>query len=118
MPVVHVRALDPGVAGDGLPVVATAVARSTPCDVGDVWCTLQTLAAQTIGERPLGDEGGIAYVDVWLRSRPNDPEAGSRALEAACRAVAELLAIPVEDVWGALHPVEPGRVFAGGRLLT
>lgn len=118
MPVVHVRALDPGVAGDGLGGVAAAVARSTPCDVGDVWCTLQPLAAQTIGADAVAAGGGIAYVDVWLRPRPDDPDAGSRALEAACRAVAELLATPVEDVWGALHPVEPGRVFAGGRLLT
>lgn len=118
MPVVHVRALAPGAAGDGLPGVAAAVARATPCGVDDVWCTLQSLTAQTIGARPIAGDGAIAYVDVWLRPRPDDPGAGPRALEAACRAAAEMLAIPAEDVWGALHPVEPAHVFAGGRLLT
>jgi hypothetical protein len=121
MPVVHVRALPPGrPVAAGLVEVARAVAAAVPCDLGSVWCTFQELAAQAVGDRvPAAGEGvgQIAYVDVWQRDRPADPGAAAGALEAACRATAAWLGLPVEDVWGALHPVEPGRVFAGGGLV-
>lgn len=119
MPVVHLRslAIDAGAADSALPAIAAAVAAAAPCEPDDVWCTFQLLQSQTIGELGIAGTSRIAYVDVWMRPRPEDERACLRALEAACRAAATVLGIPVEDVWGALHPVEPGRVFAGGALL-
>lgn len=117
MPVVHVRSLavdEPEVAGL-LVEVARRVAAETPCALDDVWCTFQPLTAQTLGGRVVRDEGRIVYVDVWMRARG---EPAARALAAACAAAAAGTGVPAEDVWGALHPVEPGRVFAGGSVIT
>jgi hypothetical protein len=112
MPVIHVRTtptsgLD---AASALGGIARSVAAAVPCAVDGVWCTFVPLAAQTIGDR----EGRIVYVDVWIRPREGDAPAAGRALEAACRAAATGFGVPLEDVWGTLRPVEPGRVFAGG----
>ncbi len=119
MPAVHIRSLrlDADRAREGLPAIARAVAEATPCSVPGVWVTFQPLDVQSLGERIILEEGRIAYVDVWIREREDDPEAVQRALVAACRATAEALGIPVEDVWGTLRLVEPGRVFAGGDLI-
>ncbi|HYJ59926.1 MAG TPA: hypothetical protein VE032_00500 [Actinomycetota bacterium] len=118
MPVVHVRAapFDRGDAATTLRAVAAAVAAAVPCEERGVWCTFATIDVQTVGADVREGEGRIAYVDVWLRPRDDD-EAGARALEAACRAAAAGLGLPVEDVWGTLRPVRPGRVFAGGALV-
>jgi len=118
MPVVHVRALESDVAAmtAALPAIAAAVASAVPCALDDVWCTMQPLAAETIGERRIDREGRIVYVDVWLRPR-GDADAPGRALQAACVAAAGSLGVPLEDVWGALHRVEPGSTFAGGALV-
>jgi len=118
MPVVHVRAapFDRGDASPALQAIATAVADAVPCEVGDVWCTFSTLDTQTVGTETRDGVGRIVYVDVWIRPRA-DAEAGPRALEAACRAAADAIGLPVEDVWGTLRPIAAGSVFAGGSLV-
>ncbi|MFN8225027.1 MAG: hypothetical protein U0R50_17480 [Gaiellales bacterium] len=119
MPVVHIRSLavDAEAAPATFGIVTRAVAEATPCAVAGVWVTFQPLAAQSLGDEPVSGDGRIAYVDLWLRPRAGDPDAGGRALAAACRGVADGLGLPAEDVWGALHLVEPGAVFAGGSLV-
>lgn len=101
---------------DALARVTLRVAEEVPCERAGVWCTFQELAAETVGGRAVDGDGRIVYVDVWMRPR-DDVDAPGRALSAACHAVAEGLGVPLEDVWGALHDVEPGRVFAGGELI-
>lgn len=119
MPTVHVRSVqaDAAAARGGLPEIARAVARAVPCSVDGVWVTFQVLEVETLGERYVDGDGRIAYVDVWIRPRDSDPGAAPRALVAACESTAAMLGIPVEDVWGTLGLVEPGRVFAGGGLV-
>ena len=118
MPTIHVRAnaTDRAAAAGTLAGIAHAVAAATGGEEGNVWCTFTALDVQTVGTDVREDHGRIVYVDVWIRPR-DDPDAMARALEAACRAAATGLGVPVEDVWGTLRPVEPGRVFAGGGLL-
>jgi hypothetical protein len=53
---------------------------------------------------------------MWIR--PRDPAVRRQALEAACRAAARGLDVPIEDVWAALHLVEAGHVFAGGTVVS
>lgn len=115
MPVIHVRSeeADRAAAPVVLVEVARAVAGAVPCDVDGVWCTFSVLEVGTLGERVVEGGGRIVYVDLWMRER-DDAAASGRALEAACRAAAAGFGVPVEDVWGCLRPVEPGRVFAGG----
>lgn len=119
MPTVHVRSLasDASAAETTLRAVARAVAEVTPCSVSAVWVTFAALEVQTIGERVVVDDSRIVYVDLWMRRRPEDPEAPARALAAACGAAAAGVGVPVEDVWGTVRLVEPGRVFAGGALV-
>ena len=119
MPVIHVRAapFDRGDASAALQAIATAVADAVPCDVGDVWCTFSTVDVQSVGTETRDGVGRIVYVDLWIRPR-EDAAAAPRALEAACRAAAEAIGLPVEDVWGTLRPIEAGSVFAGGSLLA
>jgi len=118
MPAVHVRASpsDRDHAAAALRAVAAAVAAAVPCEERGVWCTFVTIDVQTVGAQVREEEGRIVYVDIWLRPR-DDEGAGARALEAACRATADGLGVPVEDVWGTLRPVHAGRVFAGGALV-
>src|SRR5262245_58278430 len=118
MPTVHVRAnaSDREAAAHTLARVTRDVAAAAGIEEGNVWCTFTAVDVQTVGGEVREDSGRIAYVDVWIRPR-DDPDAMTRALEAACRAAADGLGVPVEDVWGTLRPVEPRRVFAGGGLL-
>jgi hypothetical protein len=118
MPVVHVRgsAIDRGAAAAALADIARDVAAAVPCEERGVWCTFTAADVQTIGHDVRDDAGRIVYVDVWIRPR-EDGAAGSRGLEAACRAAAVGFGVPVEDVWGTLRPVEPMQVFAGGALV-
>jgi hypothetical protein len=118
VPVVHVRALacDLPAAAAALPAIARAVADAVPCTLDGVWCTFQALAAETLGERAVESEGRIVYVDLAIRAR-SDSGAAGRALGAACIAAATAFAVPIEDVWGRLQPVESGSVFAGGGLV-
>lgn len=118
MPVIHVRAgaADRERAPAALAAIARDVAEAVPCDVGGVWCTFQELDVQTVGASLRDGEGRIVYVDVWISPR-DDPGAATRALTAACDATAAGLGIPVQDIWGTLRMVEPGRVFAGGALV-
>lgn len=119
MPTIHVRGTeaDRAAARVALPALARAIAAAVPCTVDGVWCTFAVVDHQTIGERATPVDGRILYLDVWIRPRPDDEAATSRALEAACRAAAEGFGVSLEDVWGTLRPVEPGRVFAGGGLI-
>lgn len=119
MPAIHVRStpIDRERAPAALTAIARAVAAAVPCEIDGVWCTFAALEAQTIGQRATEVEGRIVYVDVWMRQRDGDPPASERALEAACAAAAAGFGVPLEDVWGTLRPVEPGRVFAGGSLV-
>lgn len=116
MPVVHVRALRTleTEVDRVLTQTARAVAAVLDADPHDTWCTFSPLYGESLGTE-LVDEGGIAYVEVWLR--PREPARDRAVLQAACRAVAGALDIPVEDVWGTLRHVEPGQVFAGGSML-
>jgi hypothetical protein len=118
MPTIHVRATstDRGAAAETLATIARDVASATGIEPGHVWCTFSAVDVQTVGTEVREGDGRIVYVDVWMRPR-DDPAAMTRALEAACRAAAGGLGVPVEDVWGTLRPVEPGRVFAGGAML-
>lgn len=120
MPVVHVRSLacDAARADVMLAAVVDAVAAAVPCGPADVWCTFAELGRECTGRQVRTGEGRIAYVDLHLRGRPGDDGVEGRALAAACRAVADGLEISVADVWGAVHPVRPGAVFAGGTLLS
>jgi hypothetical protein len=119
MPAVHVRstATDRDRAPAALAEIARVVAAAVPCQVDGVWCTFTAIDTQAIGERTTDHQGRIVYVDVWIRPRDGDPAADGRALEAACRSAATAFGVPVEDVWGTLRRVEPGRVFAGGALV-
>jgi hypothetical protein len=53
---------------------------------------------------------------MWMR--PREPAIRVQALEAACRAAARGLDVPIEDVWAAQHIVEAGHVFAGGTVVS
>jgi hypothetical protein len=118
MPVVHVRAsaIDRGAAASALAGIARDVAAAVPCEERGVWCTFTPADVQTVGPDVREGAGRIVYLDVWIRPR-EDVAAGSRGLEAACRAAAIGFGVPVEDVWGTLRPVEARRVFAGGSLV-
>lgn len=119
MPVVHVRALPP----DGGPVqvddclrrIAQEVAAVLDADPHGTWCTFTGLDRMSLGTEVVTGAGQIVFVDVWIRSR--DPGLDGRVLTAACAAAAGALGVPIEDVWGTLHTVEPGAVFAGGGLV-
>jgi hypothetical protein len=110
MPTVHIRSVRCRFC------VARAVAGAVPCSLDGVWCTFQELGVETLGDRRVVAMGRIVYVDLAIRAR-GDPGASLRALSAACLAAAVAFGVPVEDVWGLLHPVEPGSVFAGGGLV-
>lgn len=115
---IHVRSgeTDRAAAPVALVDVARAVAGAVPCVVAGVWCTFSAIEVGTLGDRVVEGEGRIVYLDLWMRER-DDARASGRALEAACRAAAAGFGVPVEDVWGSLRPVEPGRVFAGGSVV-
>lgn len=119
MPVIHLRSLAPpggdGQVDEALRGVARAVAAALDDEPAGTWCTFTAVDRHSIGERPVLDEGRIVFLDLWLRPRGTDVDRA--ALEAACRAAAAGLGVPLEDVWATLRPVEPGRVFAGGRLV-
>jgi hypothetical protein len=70
----------------------------------------------SLGERIVEQADRIVYLDMWLR--PRDPDVRSQALEAACRAAARGLDVPLDDVWAAQHLVEAGYVFAGGTVVS
>jgi hypothetical protein len=116
MPVLHVRALPP-LGGDeqldrALRGIAVDVSAVLGADPRGTWCTFTVLDRQSIGEEVVGPDRQIVYLDLWIRSRGQELE--GRALAAACGAAARELGVPLEDVWGTLRHVEPGRVFAGG----
>jgi len=119
MPVVHIRALQPLGVGDGVDDVLRGiggdVSQVLDEDPDGTWCTFAVLDRQSIGQRVVGLDRQIVYIDVWIRSR--GPELDGRVLAAACGAAARGLGVPPEDVWGTLRHVEPGRVFAGGRSI-
>ncbi len=115
MPVVHVRALEPLDTG-GLAAIARAVAAAIGQAPDSTWCTSARIEAMTVGDRATPDTGQIVWVDLWLRRRGQ--AADEAALRAACETAAAVAGVPVEDVWGALHPVEPGTVFAGGAVVS
>ncbi len=107
MPVIHLRATPrPGVA-DAINGVRTAVAAVIGEDPAGTWCTFAPLDIA---------EPQIVYLDPWMLSR--DATVDGAVLSAACEAAAAGLGAPVEDVWGTLSHVEPGRVFAGGGLIV
>jgi hypothetical protein len=119
MPVIHLRSLAPPGAehqiDEALRGVARAVAAALDDEPAGTWCTFTAVDRQSIGERIVREDGRIVFLDLWLRPRGTD--ADRAALEAACRAAADGLSVPLEDVWATLRPVEPGRVFAGGSLI-
>lgn len=119
MPVIHVRTtrLDHDRPAEILADTARAVADAVPCELDGVWSTFTPVDVQTVGAAVRGAEGRIVYVDVWIRPRSEDEGAAIRALSVACAAIASGFAVPLEDVWGTLRPVEPNRVFAGGSLI-
>jgi hypothetical protein len=119
MPVIHLRSSAPP-GGDAqvdqtLRDVARAVGAALDDDPAGTWCTFTAVDRQSIGERIVPGEGRIVFLDLWLRPRGTDRDRA--ALEAACRAAADGLGVPIEDVWATLRPVEPGRVFAGGSVI-
>jgi len=119
VPAIHLRSLPP-VDGDAqidetLRAIGRDVAEVLGDDPDGTWCTFTRVDRMSIGERIVEHDGRIAYLDLWIRSRG---EATDRAaLEAACRAAAKGLRLPIEDVWATLRHVEPGRVFAGGGVI-
>ncbi|MEO8476904.1 MAG: hypothetical protein ABI572_07610 [Actinomycetota bacterium] len=119
MPAVHVRALAPaGGAAQidrALRAIATDVAATIGGEPAGTWCTFTAVDRMSIGTDLVHGEGGIVYLDVWIRPRRDEDD--GRALVAACLAASRELEVPVEDVWGTLRTVEAGRVFAGGGLL-
>lgn len=119
MPVLHVRASNPGDAAavkslmESLPAEVEAAAEIRE---GGVWCTYAALAAQSVGGTVTGPgHHGAAYVDIHMR--PRDEEQVARVLRAAAECVARVLSIPVEDVWAKVSVEASGHVFAGGEVL-
>lgn len=119
MPVVHVRSLVPPGGDDqvdeALASIARAVASAIGGEPGGTWCTFTAVDRMTIGDRRVTDDGGIVYLDVWMRTR--GPQLDRAALLAASSSAAEGFGVPLEDVWSTLRPVEPGRVVAGGEVV-
>jgi hypothetical protein len=119
MPAIHVRGLAPtggrAQVDQTLRAIATDVAAAIGGEPSGTWCSFTAVDRMSIGTRVLGGEDRIVYLDLWIRSRGAELDGG--ALTAACLAAARELEVPPEDVWGTLHRVEPGQVFAGGALI-
>lgn len=119
MPVLTVHALAPA-DGEAVPrmlselVAAVAAAMSAP--VAGTWAHFLPVAAVQQGRRAMGFDGHCPVVVV--RGRARDDTVVGAVLTAAATAVADGLGVPVEDVWVQWVDVGPGRVFAGGSLLT
>jgi len=120
MPVIHVRGLSPDGGTEQVDSALQLIAREVAAVLGEephsTWCTFTAVTRMSLGERVVEHADRIVYLDMWMR--PRDPAVRSQALEAACRATARGLDVPIEDVWAAQHVVEPGHVFAGGTVVT
>lgn len=119
MPAIHVRGLAPtggrGQVDQTLASIAVDVAAAIDGEPSGTWCTFTVVDRMSIGTRVVEGEDRIVYLDLWIRSR--GAEVDGAALTAACLAAARGLEVPPEDVWGTLHQVRPGQVFAGGSLI-
>jgi hypothetical protein len=120
MPVIHVRGLHPDGGTEQLDAALRLIAREVAATLGEeprsTWCTFTPVTRMSLGERIVEQADRIVYLDVWMR--PRDEAIRSLALEAACRAAARGLDVPIEDVWAAQHVVEAGYVFAGGMVVS
>ena len=119
MPVVHLRSVRPPGGDEQIDETMRGIAREVAAALGDdpkgTWCTFTVVDRMSIGEQIVEHGGRIVYLDLWLRSRGG--ESDRAALEAACRAAARGLDVPIEDVWASLRLVESDRAFAGGALI-
>jgi len=120
MPVIHVRGLRPDGDTEQVDAALRLIARDVAAALGEeprsTWCTFTAVTRMSLGERIVEQAERIVYMDMWMR--PRDPAVRKQALEAACRAAARGLDVPIEDVWAAQHLVEAGHVFAGGAVVS
>ena len=120
MPVIHVRGLGPDGGTEQVDAALQLIAREVAAVLGEeprsTWCTFTAVTRMSLGERIVEQANRIVYLDMWMR--PREPAIRVQALEAACRAAARGLDVPIEGVWAAQHMVEAGHVFAGGTVVS
>lgn len=118
MPIVTVTALpatEP-VVHQLLPTLAETVAEGLSCPVADVWCSFTPSQTQYLGLADAATAGQCPVVVIRGRARGEDQIAA--AMKGAAQAVSTVLKLPLEDVWVQWIDVVPGRVFAGGAVIT
>lgn len=116
MPVVTVSALPPSdrAAIDRcLAAVIQRLAAALQQDRQGVWAQWVSAEAMHIGATRRSFDGHCPVVVVRARAGRH-PHVVQLGLRAVAEAVAESLALPVEDVWVSWEELAPGRVFAGG----
>ncbi len=116
MPVVTVHTLPPAdpAALDRLRArVPTRLSAALGQAPRTVWLHVVTSEVMAVGPEARPFDGHCPQVVV--RARAGRAGAAIQAgLRATAEAVAEALAVPLEDVWVHWVEIQPGRVFAGG----
>ena len=114
MPIVTIQALEPADVRK-LDALLSAVVSALSAAIGttpeNVWANFTPMAA--VQE---GDSTDDYHPVVTILAQPRPDDAVRKGLEAAAKAVAEGLEVPLEKVWVHWANVEPSRIFADGRV--